>query len=170
VVDHIGIRKADQRSSTTELTIRRATAADSAVLAELIVLMYESMSLDVSDREWQAALPAWYERRFSTQPDTFAAFVATSGDRIGGGCTAWTLDSLPRPGSSPSGRRGYVAGMYVHSDWRGHGVARQLLSAALDWCRTAGCDLAELHATKMGAPLYETVGFESTAAYRLSLS
>jgi GNAT superfamily N-acetyltransferase len=79
------------------------------------------------------------------------------------------MTCLPRPGSKPGGERGYVAGMYVHSQWRGQGVARQLLSAALDWCRTAGLGIVELHATKMGAPLYESVGFESTDAYRLSL-
>ncbi|WP_279581827.1 GNAT family N-acetyltransferase [Fodinicola feengrottensis] len=60
-------------------------------------------------------------------------------------------------------------GMYVYPSARGQGVARQLLAAVLDWSRTKGIGIAELHATSMGAPLYESVGFQPATNYRLPL-
>jgi len=154
----------------TAVAVRAATAADAVELAELVVLMYESMGLDVRDvgAGWRLGLPGWYEQRFAREPDSFAGFVAEEDGKVVGGCTVWTLSSLPRPGN-PSGRRGYVAGMYVHEVWRGRGVARRLLMAGLGWMRERGIELAELHATEMGAPLYESVGFEAVAAYRLEV-
>jgi GNAT superfamily N-acetyltransferase len=149
--------------------IRPATTADAGALGELVILMYESMGFDVDDpaADWMVALPRWYERRLAD--DAFAAFVAEDDGRVVGGCTVWILTSLPRAGN-PTGRRGYVAGMSVRPEWRSHGIARQLLDHGLGWLRTAGADFAELHATKMGQPLYESIGFEETPAYRLSLA
>ncbi|WP_163511538.1 GNAT family N-acetyltransferase [Fodinicola acaciae] len=150
------------------MEIRPATTADAGALGELVILMYESMGFDVTDpaADWMVALPRWYERRLAD--GSIAAFVAEQDGRVIGGCTVWILASLPREGS-PDGRRGYVAGMSVRPEWRSRGIARRLLTAGLDWLRAAGADFAELHATKLGQPLYESVGFEETPAFRLRL-
>lgn len=150
------------------MEIRPATTADADALGELVTLMYESMGLDVDDptADWRLALPRWYEQRLVD--DSFTAYVAEDDGQVVGGCTVWILTSLPRQGN-PSGRRGYVAGMSVRPEWRSRGLARQLLAHSLGWLRAAGADFAELHATEMGQPLYESIGFEETPAYRLRL-
>lgn len=34
---------------------------------------------------------------------------------------------------------GYLEGIYVDEDWRGKGIARQLLAACENWARAQGC-------------------------------
>ncbi|GAA1714672.1 hypothetical protein GCM10009765_74510 [Fodinicola feengrottensis] len=130
--------------------------------------MFESMGHDISDptADWMRGMSDWYDRKLRT--DSFAAFVAQQENTVAGGCSVWLLDGLPRTGN-PSGLRAYVGGMYVYPSARGQGVARQLLAAVLDWSRTKGIGIAELHATSMGAPLYESVGFQPATNYRLPL-
>jgi putative acetyltransferase len=53
-------------------------------------------------------------------------------------------------------------GMSVRHDWRGKGVGRALMSAALEWAPTAGIKRIELYVYARNAPaiaLYEKFGF-----------
>ena len=52
-----------------------------------------------------------------------------------------------------------LAGMYVPPEFRGRGIARELLRRALDWCREHGVTTVRLNASPMGRPLYESFGF-----------
>ncbi len=52
-----------------------------------------------------------------------------------------------------------LAGMYVLPAYRGRGIARELAQWALAWCRECGCKTVRLHASQMGRPLYESLGF-----------
>jgi GNAT superfamily N-acetyltransferase len=52
---------------------------------------------------------------------------------------------------------------------RRRGVARQLMLTMIDWCRTQGFVQVDLHASKQGKPLYESLGFQPTTEMRLKL-
>lgn len=50
---------------------------------------------------------------------------------------------------------------------RGHGLAGRLLLAALREAHERGCDISTLQATKMGAPVYERLGYRSHGAIEM---
>jgi len=55
-----------------------------------------------------------------------------------------------------------VVNVYVQPAYRRNGLARRLMVAILDWCRAQGIERIALHASNMGRPLYESLGFTAT--------
>ena len=73
---------------------------------------------------------------------------------------------LPRP-TIPGdglllGREGLVLNVYTNPDWRGRGVARQLMDTIIAWAADAGIVRLVLSASAAGRPLYEKMGFVAT--------
>ncbi|KPI14368.1 GCN5-related N-acetyltransferase [Actinobacteria bacterium OK006] len=63
-----------------------------------------------------------------------------------------------------------VAGIYVVStlkEFRGRGIGTELTAAALNAGREQGLRIGSLQASSMGVPVYERMGFEEVARYRL---
>ncbi len=82
------------------------------------------------------------------------------------GLGLWLMDWPPHVIGS-SLRRGNIINVYTEAAHRRRGLARQLLNAALDWCRANRVDVIILHASKDGRHLYESAGFEPTNEMRL---
>jgi GNAT superfamily N-acetyltransferase len=59
--------------------------------------------------------------------------------------------------------------MYTEPGARRRGVAKRLLEAMIEWCRTKGFSAVSLHASDAGRPLYEMVGFQQTNEMTLKL-
>ena len=55
----------------------------------------------------------------------------------------------------------WIGMMLVTAEYRRQGIARRLLSAALDYLHAAGIAVIKLDATPVGRPVYETLGFVS---------
>ena len=55
-----------------------------------------------------------------------------------------------------------LLGMFTEPAWRGKGIARRIVQAAMRWSRERGYPRITLHASKMGRPVYEKLGFERT--------
>lgn len=53
----------------------------------------------------------------------------------------------------------YVLNMYTLPEWRGRGVATMLLRHIIEHVRTTHAGRISLHATEMGRPIYERLGF-----------
>lgn len=63
-----------------------------------------------------------------------------------------------------------LAGIYVEPEYRGRGIARRLTEQAIEWCKECGCVRVRLNASRMGRPLYESLGFvPATEMMRLDL-
>ncbi|MFM9498973.1 GNAT family N-acetyltransferase [Streptomyces galilaeus] len=63
-----------------------------------------------------------------------------------------------------------IAGIYVVGtlkEFRGRGIGTALTAAALDAGRERGLRTGSLQASRMGTPVYERMGFEEVARYRL---
>jgi GNAT superfamily N-acetyltransferase len=88
---------------------------------------------------------------------------ADSAGVIGGGGVL----IVPWPGTQP--RRGWIQNVYVVPEFRRRGIAREIMRALIDWCRSQGFDSVNLHASAEGRPLYEQLGFTATNEMRLSL-
>jgi len=80
---------------------------------------------------------------------------------------------LPPAGAPPVA---YIRRVVVRPEWRGRGIARQVLQAALRAARTEGIRFVDLHVWEGNIPairLYEALGFKAQHReiyYRLSLA
>ena len=75
------------------------------------------------------------------------------------------------PGSpeDPAPRRAWVQNVYTEPAYRRLGIARNLVAAAVEWCRQSGFVNVSLHASSFGRSLYEELGFRPTNEMRLRL-
>lgn len=61
--------------------------------------------------------------------------------------------------SNATGKRGYIASVYTFPDHRGQGISTQILRELLAIGKQRGIISFWLNASKMGAPVYQKLGF-----------
>jgi ribosomal protein S18 acetylase RimI-like enzyme len=134
-----------RKTPSPRITIRRSKQEDAAVLAELH-----------RDADWcyddAAIVTQYFDDSF--EPNTVIG-ADVAGELVG------KLE-LYLGWKSTSGRFGVIRRFVVHPDWRGRGVGNQLMAAAEQEARNAGCAFLELSvdADNDGAQrLYERSGF-----------
>jgi len=77
-----------------------------------------------------------------------AAFVADAGGELVGASGAVAFGAI-----------GWIGGVAVLPEWRRGGLGRDLTAVAVRWLENAGTGTVSLHATAMGRPVYERLGF-----------
>ncbi len=143
------------------IRFRKAHAADLAAIADFWLAMFEEVGKH-RESEFQ---PGWRERfaeYFSNRSDVgdAAYFVAVASGRIVGCAGAILRDGYP---SIIHGiKNGYVLGVYVLPEYRGRGMATKLTTLAIAFLRECGAKTIQLHASYMGRPIYEKLGFIPT--------
>jgi len=100
----------------------------------------------------------WFERHRETH---FAFLAAAHGDAVG---MAW-LALLPRvPEPDAVARVGAdVQSVYVDVAYRNAGVGRNLIEMALAHARATGAEHVTVQAGRRSLPLYERIGFRTSA-------
>lgn len=140
------------------MQIRPATPADIPHLVRMRDALRTTYSeVRAEDHpEWPERAAAAY--RTLLPRDTHLFLVAEDADgRVVGGMSA-RLD-LGIPGPTYSGVNASIHDTWVDEDQRGHGIARALMDAALEWCRKNECRNVKLHSTPMAVGAYEKMGF-----------
>ena len=161
----------------TGLSIRRATAADSSVLARHRAEMFRDMG-QLSDDLHDALIEAARAYFTAAIPDgRYVAWLAEAAGGPGGrareivgGAGLQLRELLPRP--EPTGTRlvrgpqGLILNVFTERAWRRRGVAGALMRELLRWCRANGIESLVLHASRDGRSLYEKLGFTPTNEMR----
>jgi GNAT superfamily N-acetyltransferase len=102
-------------------------------------------------------LRQWWDRE-SRHRQAWVALDA--GERPVGMANLMVFERMPRPDRA-AGRWGYVANVWVDPPHRRRGVARLLMTTALDWCRGQGLVRVVLNPSEQSLPLYRSLGFRS---------
>ena len=147
--------------------IRPATTDDIPALVRAWYAMLDECGLLGSGvvQDWEARLSRHFEKQILGRHARW--WVAEDQGRIVGTALA-TLST----GSSNILKdvTAMLAGIYVEPEYRGRGIARRLTEEAIAWCREQGCVRVRLNASKMGRPLYDSLGFvQATEMMRLDL-
>ncbi len=151
--------------------IRAGTPGDDAILADHYLALWDSYGTppgDYADDARAAVLRFIGEARTGSG---LGVFLATSGGAIAGS-VACNLHRAPYPVViRPERRRfGYVWSVFVEPAHRRRGVARALVSRALDHLRSLNCTTAVLHASEAGLRTYQDLGFSAAKETRLDLT
>ena len=80
------------------------------------------------------------------------------------------IDWPPHPAHPMQEKRGYVLNVFVESDYRNRGLARELMSLAEAEFVRRGVSYAVLHATEKGKPLYQGLDWNGTTEMAKTLS
>jgi GNAT superfamily N-acetyltransferase len=148
--------------------VRRASIDDINILAA----HRRAMFVDMGYRDEQAldAMAVkchdWLLTRMNR--GEYLAWLAIAPDRsIVAGTGLWLMDWPPH--MIGGGPRGNILNVYTAVEHRRRGLARELMKAAMQWCRSNGVDVVVLHASAEGRHLYESMGFAGTNEMRTQL-
>lgn len=153
----------------TTFRLRAATAADLTLLVRHRRAMhaelhdYPPAALDAADRVYRRWIVSMMRRKQAI------CWIAEDelGAPAGSGCV-WLRENQPRP-EELGGKRPYLMSMFTDPAFRGRGVATLLASRAMEWSRNHGYFRLTLHASKMGRPIYERLGFTAGSEMRIDL-
>jgi GNAT superfamily N-acetyltransferase len=161
------------RESMPEFVIRRATAADAAILARHRAEMFREMGVvqpslyqdlvDASQAYFEEAIPA----------ERYIGWVCESSSPSGtivGGAGAQLRELAPRPNSGGArlarGPECYVLNVFTEPAWRRQRVAERLMRELMQWATGLGIERLSLHASNEGRTVYEKLGFVATNEMR----
>ncbi len=142
------------------LTFRRAGEADLETLIEQRIAFlkeYLPGSSPEKERELRGALRDYYREAIPS-----------------GQCIYWLAESAGQPvgGAGLAIRRyaphyvflngltAYVFNVFTFPEFRGRGIAKEIMLRLMHEARALEIRRVELHATEMGRPLYEKLGFK----------
>ncbi|MDK2125767.1 GNAT family N-acetyltransferase [Parachitinimonas caeni] len=102
----------------------------------------------------------WLESALA-RGEYFGWMIEHQGEPVAGLGMFW-LSWPPHPLDAGT-RRGYLLNIYTEPAHRGKGLASALVRQGLATSRAAGVTVTALHATKIGRPLYESLGFSGSS-------
>ncbi len=149
--------------------MRVAAPADAAIIADHRAAMFRDMGVLAA-----ADVPALRDasRRYlaaALADGRYRGWLAESEGEVVAGAGLVTYAALPRPEKLSGGEDAYVFNVYTAPAHRRRGLARELMTVILAWCRERGITCVNLHASDAGRRLYERLGFAATREMRLVL-
>jgi GNAT superfamily N-acetyltransferase len=143
------------------LTIRLATAADAAVLAELRWRLRTETSQPIEDHDaFVARCQAWFETSLASE-QWFCWLCETAGRAVGS-LILHVVGKVPNP-VGVSERLGYITSVFLEPDVRNQGAGTLLLDEATRVARGLGCEALILWPTARSVPFYRRAGFDVPA-------
>jgi len=78
------------------------------------------------------------------------------------GCASMSYMRIMPTYSHPTGKRAHLMNVYTRNTYRRQGIARKMVLMLIDDAWNKGATEISLDATKMGRPLYESLGFTNS--------
>jgi GNAT superfamily N-acetyltransferase len=153
-----------------QITIREATQQEDSLIAKHFYLMWQDIGVpdDAINSNWLEITLQFIEQ--ARQSFFYKAFVAEVDDGVVGSASCQLYTGLYPNVFIPEYRKyGYIWGIYVEPSYRRQGIAKQLTSATVNYFKAVGCTRAVLNASRLGKPVYESLGFSSSNAMQLDL-
>lgn len=140
--------------------IRRAKTGDVPALVRHRIEMFRSMK--ILDPTEERAMKAAFRRHLvrAVPSGEYLGWVAEQRGAVVAGAGAFLRPLLPRPGAPRGGIEYYVLNVFTEPEHRGRGLSKRLMRAIVAWARGRRAVQVSLHASNMGRPVYEAVGFE----------
>ena len=140
--------------------IRSATIADIPHIVSHRERMFRDMALQAKYEDMAPAFELWL--RHALPSKTYLGWMAVTekGD-VAGGAGLIVIPWPPGP-ISLDPRCGFVFNVYTEPSHRKQGLARRMMDAIHDYCRSEGIERMVLNASSFGLSLYESMGYAPT--------
>jgi ribosomal protein S18 acetylase RimI-like enzyme len=112
-------------------------------------------------RTMTAAFRHWVEPRL--KDGSYFGYIAEENGAAVAGIGLMIIDWPPHPSHPQQDKRGYVLNVFVEPSHRNRGLAKMMMRLAEAEIARRGICFAVLHATRMGRPLYEKIGWAQTS-------
>ena len=144
------------------ITIRHVDAGDLAAICGHRRRMFAENESSLAALDAMAEpFAAWLAPRLAD--GRYFGFMAEDAGKVVAGIGLVLLDWPPGPNHPTSDVRGYILNVYVEPEFRGRGIARLLMQRAEEEFRARGVVYEMLHASGMGRPVYDGLGWSLTS-------
>lgn len=142
--------------------LRTLTSHDLDTICRHRDLMFREAGRDnLSLRAMAQPFRDWLAPRLTD--GSYFGFMAELESQIAGGIGLMEIEWPPHPSHPQDSRRGYVLNLYVEPTFRRQGIGRTLMEAAEREFKQRNLSYLVLHATQVGVPLYESLGWNRTS-------
>ena len=150
-------------------TLRYATPDDAALITEHRHRMFgdNSFTTEAALRAADAGFEPWVRLRLSD--GRYIGLLLEEETGIVAGAGIFFAD-FPPHWMDPQALRAYVLNVYTVPEARGKGYAKRLVQSVLEECRKRAVPTIVLHASPLGRPVYERLGFVSSDEMMLRLN
>lgn len=138
-------------------TFRQAVLDDMPTIVQHRRQMFLDMGSPERAEMAERVFPGWL--RVAIQDGTYLGIFAEHEGQIVAGTGIMFYEWLPAPDYKTL--RGYLLNVYVEPEHRRKGLARELVRQSLEICQERGITIVTLHASDMGRPVYESLGFKA---------
>jgi GNAT superfamily N-acetyltransferase len=148
------------------LQTRKAVPEDAALIAAHRKAMFAAMGGTeeaVLETMRRNCVP-WLERMMVE--GKYFGWITCDGETPVASAGLMLQDWPPGPFDPVGELRGYLLNVFVETEFRRRGLARQLVEVCMAEIRRRGIRVMSLHASDEGRPLYEKLGFGSTNEMR----
>ncbi len=142
-------------SPQEHIILREATLEEDSLIAEHFFRMWldNGVSEDAVEGEWHDITLNYIKE--ARRNLFYKAFVAEFDSLIVGSTSCQLFAGLYPNILKPQYRKySYIWGVYVEARYRRQGIAKQLMSMALDYLKAIACTRVILHASPLGKPVY----------------
>jgi GNAT superfamily N-acetyltransferase len=153
-----------RRALRRQVRFRAARSADLELLVDHRLAMWRDIGTR-SERALRAHAPVYrrWIRPMLASGKVEAIIAEVDGRPIGSGAL-WWMPAHPRPGLPAVDP--YIMSMYTDPQFRGVGLATEIVERLVRSARREGAFRVLLHASTQGRPVYARLGFETTGEMR----
>jgi GNAT superfamily N-acetyltransferase len=151
--------------------IREATQDEDSLIAKHFYQLWidNNVSSDSIKSDWLDITIKFINQ--ARQELYYKAFVAEIDNIVIGSVSCQLFAGLyPQLQKDSARKYGYIWNVYVEAPYRGKGIGKKLTSRAVDYLKSIKCTRVILHASPLGKPVYDSLGFSDSNEMRLDLS
>ncbi|KMK78110.1 GNAT family N-acetyltransferase [Alkalihalobacillus pseudalcaliphilus] len=150
------------------LTTREAVFEELTTLSDfwldMIIEMNRAANRDDPDESRKQAVYERFVELYRSEQLLFRVALNEYGEIVAcAGGVLWSEYLYPLA-SKPS-LAGWVVSVYTKPDYRGRGLARQLVKEVLEWHQANGCQSSRLWSSESAEPIYQGLGFKQLPIY-----
>lgn len=155
---------------SVSIIIHQATPEIDNIIANHFYQLWldNNVSADLIREDWLDITLKFIQQ--ARQELQFQAFIAQFEGNIVGSVSCQLFAGLyPSPFKLEHHNYGYIWNVYVLPAYRRQGIATELTEKAIAHLKTLNCTKALLHASPLGKPVYENIGFVTGNEMMLNL-